>query len=158
MVYYFNSPTSGHYQSSCFYLKLNTNLQLCPYLIGNTLRLRYELNRLMLSIGVWRWYINITITIVGIIHRSVFYLNTRDLGDWILSPTNIVLKEDRTTDNSQGCDSYITFDLISFCRCDIYGPPLWSSDHSSWLQIQRSRVRFPELPDFQSSGSGTGST
>ena len=28
-----------------------------------------------------------------------------------------------------------------------------------WLQIQRSRVRFPALPDFlSSSGSGTGST
>jgi hypothetical protein len=38
-------------------------------------------------------------------------------------------------------------------------PPLWSSDQSSWLQIQRSRVRFPALPDFlRSSGSGTGST
>jgi hypothetical protein len=29
----------------------------------------------MLSIGLWRWYINITITIVDIIHRPVFYLN-----------------------------------------------------------------------------------
>jgi hypothetical protein len=28
----------------------------------------------MLSIGVWRWYINITITILDIIHRTVFYL------------------------------------------------------------------------------------
>jgi hypothetical protein len=28
----------------------------------------------MLSIGLWRWYINITITIVDIIHRPVFYL------------------------------------------------------------------------------------
>jgi hypothetical protein len=28
----------------------------------------------MLSIGLWRWYINITITILGIIHRPVFYL------------------------------------------------------------------------------------
>ena len=38
-------------------------------------------------------------------------------------------------------------------------PPLWSSDQSFWLQIQRSRVRFPELSDFlSSSGSGTGST
>jgi hypothetical protein len=38
-------------------------------------------------------------------------------------------------------------------------PPLWSSDQSFWLQIQRSRVRFPALPDFlRSSGSGTGST
>ena len=38
------------------------------------------------------------------------------------------------------------------------GPPLWSSGQSFWLQIQRSRVRFPALPDFlSSSGSGTGS-
>jgi hypothetical protein len=37
--------------------------------------------------------------------------------------------------------------------------PLWSTGQSSWLQIQRSRVRFPALPDFlRSSGSGTGST
>jgi hypothetical protein len=34
-----------------------------------------------------------------------------------------------------------------------------SSGHSSWLQIQRSRDRFPALPDIlRSSGSGTGST
>ena len=39
------------------------------------------------------------------------------------------------------------------------GPPLWSSGQSFWLQIQRSRVRFPAIPDFlSSSGSGTGST
>ena len=38
-------------------------------------------------------------------------------------------------------------------------PPLWSSGQGFWLQIQRSRVRFPALPDFlSSSGSGTGST
>ena len=38
-------------------------------------------------------------------------------------------------------------------------PHLWSSGQSFWLQIQRSRVRFPALPDFlSSSGSGTGST
>jgi hypothetical protein len=42
--------------------------------------------------------------------------------------------------------------------CEVW-PPLWSSGHSTWLQIQRSRVRFPTLPDFLSSnGSGTGST
>jgi hypothetical protein len=36
---------------------------------------------------------------------------------------------------------------------------LWSSDQSSWLITQRSRVRFPAPPDFlSSSGSGTGST
>ena len=39
------------------------------------------------------------------------------------------------------------------------GPPLWSSGQSFWLQIQRSRVRSPALPDFLSRiGSGTGST
>jgi hypothetical protein len=38
-------------------------------------------------------------------------------------------------------------------------PPLWSSGHSSWLQIWRPRVRFPTLPHFlTSSGSGSGST
>ena len=40
----------------------------------------------------------------------------------------------------------------------IFRPPLWSSGQSFWLQIQRSRVRFPALPHFlSSSGSGTGS-
>jgi hypothetical protein len=28
----------------------------------------------MLSIGLWRWYINITITILGIIHLPVSYI------------------------------------------------------------------------------------
>jgi hypothetical protein len=48
-----------------------------------------------------------------------------------------------------------SFEVTSCAR----GPPLWSSGHSSGLLIQRSRVRFPALPDFlNSSGSGTGST
>jgi hypothetical protein len=33
-------------------------------------------------------------------------------------------------------------------------PPLWSSGHSFWLQIQRSRVRSPALPDFLTSKGG----
>ena len=41
----------------------------------------------------------------------------------------------------------------------LWGPPLWSSGQSFWLQIQRSRVRSPALPDFlSSSGSRMGST
>jgi hypothetical protein len=35
---------------TAFYLKLNSTLLVSPYLTGNTLRLRYETNRLMLSI------------------------------------------------------------------------------------------------------------
>jgi hypothetical protein len=38
-------------------------------------------------------------------------------------------------------------------------PHLWSSGHRFWLQIQRSWVRFPALPNFlRSSEFGTGST
>jgi hypothetical protein len=54
------------------------SIGLSVYLTGNTLRLRYEPNRLMLSIGLWRWYINVTVTIL-----------------------------DRAMDNVQICDSYI---------------------------------------------------
>jgi hypothetical protein len=70
-----------------FYLKHNWTLWVCPYLTGNTIRLRYDSNRLMLSIGLWQWYINITITILDIIHRSVIYLK-QCFGDWILSPSS----------------------------------------------------------------------
>jgi hypothetical protein len=34
----------------------------------------------MWSIGLWRWYINITIIILGIIHRPVFHLKYDDSG------------------------------------------------------------------------------
>jgi len=53
---------------------------------------------------------------------------------------------------------------LNFCQhfrivIHVIGPPLWSSGQSFWLQIKRSRVRSPALPDFlSSSGSGTGST
>jgi hypothetical protein len=59
-----------------FYLKLNLTQQVCTALTGNTLRLRYKPSRLLLSIGLWRRYINITITVLDIILRSVFYLKT----------------------------------------------------------------------------------
>jgi hypothetical protein len=38
------------------------------------LRLRYKPNGVMLSIGLWRWYINITITILNFILCPVLYL------------------------------------------------------------------------------------
>jgi hypothetical protein len=75
---YSNSPPHGAIldiiHRPVFYLKLSSTLSVCPYLTGNTLRLRYEPNRLMLSIGLWRRYINMAITILDIIHRPVFYL------------------------------------------------------------------------------------
>jgi hypothetical protein len=74
MVYLHNYHNSGYYPSSCFLFKTQLNLQVCPYLTVNTLRLRYEPNKLILSVGLWRWYINITITILDIIHRPVSYL------------------------------------------------------------------------------------
>ena len=49
--------------------------------------------------------------------------------------------------------------LFSLDKWIVMSAPLWSSGRSFWLQIQRSRVRFPTLSDFlSSSGSGTGST
>jgi hypothetical protein len=34
----------------------------------------------MLSIGLWRWYINISIKILDFIHRPVFYLKLNSIG------------------------------------------------------------------------------
>jgi hypothetical protein len=36
----------------------------------------------MLSVGLWLWYINITITILDIIHRPVFFLEHNILKTW----------------------------------------------------------------------------
>jgi hypothetical protein len=48
-------------------------------------------------------------------------------------------------------------DIREIC-CDCVRPLLWYSGQTSCLQSQRSRVRFPALPDFLSNnGSGTGS-
>jgi hypothetical protein len=54
------------------------------------LLLRYEPNRLMLSTGLWRWYINITITILDIIHRSVFYLKLNSIGVSVINRKHII--------------------------------------------------------------------
>jgi hypothetical protein len=58
--------------------------------------------------------------------------------------------------------SYTFMRFLVFRIADVgHSPelPLWSSVQSSWPQIQRSRLRFPVLPDFLSSSvSGTGST
>jgi hypothetical protein len=52
------------------------------------------------------------------------------------------------------CHNYIMLILYN-----IKSTPLPYSGESSWLKFQRSRVRFPVLPDFLStSASGTGST
>jgi len=66
----------------------------------------------------------------------------------------------RTAEDLTGRDGDLV--LIEFCEehpplinqvnydhlVSPFGPPLWSSGQSFWLQIQRSRVRFPALPDF----------
>jgi hypothetical protein len=57
-----------------FYLKFNSTQQVCPYFTGKTLHLCYEPNRLMLPIGLWRWYFNISIRILNIIYCPVFLL------------------------------------------------------------------------------------
>jgi hypothetical protein len=54
-----------------------------------------------------------------------------------------------------GTEGSFSLDFLGFSPVN----NLWSSGQGFWLQIQRSWVRFPALPDFlRSSGSGTGST
>ena len=84
------------------------------------------------------------------------------------TPSKIQLNSVLSTRNPQARDKSFSFFPIhrrdwsnsAKLSCKIqHGPPLWSSGQSFWLQIQRSRVRFPALPDFLSgSGSGTEST
>jgi hypothetical protein len=46
----------------------------------------------------------------------------------------------------------------SSASCMLQAPSILLSILNFWLQIQRSRVRFPALPDFlRSKGSGRGS-
>jgi hypothetical protein len=98
-----------------------------------------ESNSLMLSIGLWRWYINVTIAILDIIYRPIFS-ETRRFGDWILSPetenisfywtqiSRFLLKTEpesslwdvvlyirgRTMDNAQDCESYTNSVVLKF--------------------------------------------
>jgi hypothetical protein len=76
---------------------------------------------------------------------------------WAASSTQA---ETRCRENYLSSFLFLQFSRVNIyfhCLIHIYRN-LWSSGQSSWLQIQRSRVRFPALPDFLSSGSGTGST
>jgi hypothetical protein len=59
------------------YLELSSTLQVYPYLTRNTLRLRYEPKRLLLSIAVWRLYIKIAITIFGHYPSSCLFLKKK---------------------------------------------------------------------------------
>jgi hypothetical protein len=58
--------------------------------------------------------------------------------------------------NARAPDNY--FEVVAQVRNENEFP-LWYSGQSSWLQIQRSRIRFPALPNvLRNSGPGTGST
>jgi hypothetical protein len=58
---------------------------------------------------------------------------------------------------------FFIFESPGYCKLKwkgvLKGRLLWSSVQGSWLQTQRSRVRFPAPPDLlRSNGFGTGST
>jgi hypothetical protein len=58
------------------------------------------------SIGLWRPYINVTITILDIIHRPVYYLK-HDVPETESSLRNNMFKiKHMMMDNVQICDSY----------------------------------------------------
>jgi hypothetical protein len=67
------------------------------------------------------------------------------------------LSNDEVTCNGQKSISTCLSNLFDSLPSHL--PPLRSSGQTSWLQIQRSRARFPALPDFlRNNGSGTWST
>ena len=90
----------------------------------------------------------------------------QDMFGWEVDETDLGPYSDTVSDiliNSAECLVSYNKELISTAKFwrskGKTGPPLLSSGQSFWLQIQRSRVRFPALPNFlSSSGSGTGST
>jgi hypothetical protein len=58
-------------------------------------------------------------------------------------------------------DLVVSIEVATQLRCcfTVLNSVALVRERTIWLQIQRSRVRFPALPDFlSSSGSGTGST
>jgi hypothetical protein len=57
----------------------------------------------ILSIGLWRWYINITITVLDIIRHPVFYLKHIVFGDWILSPSSSLTYSDGPLERASLC-------------------------------------------------------
>jgi hypothetical protein len=88
---------------------------------------------------------------------------------WPVGPKHVVRQRSDCVNKHNSCDCrYLSNRLVLYiCLLHILfndtvmtaWPPLWSSGQSSWLQIRRSRVRFPMLPDFlRSSESGTVST
>jgi hypothetical protein len=47
--------------------------------ITNYIHFYTRIKNSLISVGMWRWYINITITILDIIHRPIFYYNSAQL-------------------------------------------------------------------------------
>ena len=83
-------------------------------------------------------------------------IKSREKTKWILITSSHLIHLSMNSDHLLPSNSFCLWILITSSHLR---PPLWSSGQSFWLQIQRSRVRFPALPDFlNSSGSGTGST
>jgi hypothetical protein len=94
-----------------FYLKLT----------GNTLRFRYESNKLMLSTGSWRRYINITITVLNIILRPIFYREREKVGG---GSEGHYIRGDCLSKKSQ---SHVTTDGQSVGQYVVASDSLWNT-------------------------------
>jgi hypothetical protein len=113
-------------------------------------------------------YISLTSRVIHIDHNQRSFVS-RQGRHVSLTARNIMHKINLTSfvmQNKESSYFYCTVYRITSNKGRIFytlfpplKPPLWSSGQSFWLQIQRSRVRFPTLPDFLTSwGSGPGST
>jgi hypothetical protein len=136
----------------------------CHYLTGNTLRLRYKPNRLMLSIGLWWLYINISITILSGLENRDY--GRRDPSRWprrtiypqksaLTSPTSggrsvgIVRKRTQATEFSSihYPSSCLSFKNTTFRRlCSVPETSCSQIEDSTMNDVENGKVKVsPQL-------------
>jgi hypothetical protein len=75
----------------------------------------------------------------------------RDVATWAGNCFSGWFPNARCVVNAYICQSKITLNnrvSFNYRSWKGQGPPLWPRGQSFWLHIQRSRVRFPALPDY----------
>jgi hypothetical protein len=106
--------------------------------------LRYELNKLMRSVVLWWWYINITIIILDTIHRCVFCLKHDVSEPEFCLPFLVDLIQSDSADKSNIRNTFASYTYVInvFCRKTTEGR---SIEHGSYLKadIYSGTTAFP---------------
>jgi hypothetical protein len=123
-------------------MELEEDLHLSHCELGSAVENRIRASYKSFAV-FWTWWIIFQWVELDCITNKKKFLRI-----WLLNPVVFIVYETKIP-------------LKNTCKnikiVNVFRPPLWSSGQSSCLQIQRSRVRFPALPDFlRGSVSGTG--